>query len=425
MKKLTISALVIGVALLLAVPAMAVDIAWDGAIRVRGYLEKNAPMDDDADDYNAFYDMRMRTNWTLNVTDNLIIRTRWRALNQIGGGNDADANNFDWERAWMSIRSPYGTFEAGRMITQTFGTTYVDNETDIFRLNYITRLADKVTLVVTAQKAGEVDGGFSAAPPAAGGNWQISDNDVDVYGFALVYPTENWSIGSLQVWLRNRAGGADIDRYSANPYFTGKFGNLSLQAEAFFQFGDSQEIDAGERQDGDYKGWTANVEANYDLGVANLMLGGAYATGDDNPTDGDVENAPLSDDWEKFYLLFGSTGDSPAVLGSFGNFSTTGGNPFGYWAVYGGADTNLTESLNVGLSACYLTVLEEPNQVDDEGGVEVNLRANWNIYDNLSYSFIGAYLFAGDFWKDTADALAGDGNSDDPWALFHVLQLSF
>jgi hypothetical protein len=226
----------------------------------------------------------------------------------------------------------------------------------------------------------------------------------------------------LNVWLRQRAGGADADRYSINPYFTGKFGNLSLMAEAGFLFGSADGLEA---DSGDYKAYAFMAEASFDLGVASVMAGGAYVSGDEDPTDGDIENVPLGDDWERFFLLFGSTGDSPAVLGSFGNFSNTGGNPFGFWTLYAGADTNLTESLNVGLSAAYCTVLEEPNQVDDEAGIEVNLRANWNIYDNLTYSFIGAYLFAGDFWEDTADVLAGDGNSDDPWALFHVLQLNF
>jgi hypothetical protein len=404
---------------------MAVDLSWDGALRVRGYLEKGAPMDDGADDYNAFYDMRIRTNWTLDIADNLNIRTRWRALNQTGGGADTDAANFDWERAFMTIRSPYGTFQFGRMGTASFGTTFVDNETDVFRLNYVTKFADKVTFVGTIQKLAETDGGFSAAPPAGGANWQISDNDLDVYGFALVYPTENWTLGSLQVYFRNYTAAQEIDRFSANPYFVGKFGNLGIQAEAIIFFGDSQEGGAG-GPTGDYEAYAINAEANYDIGMANLMGGFAYVTGDDDPADGDIENAPLGDDWEKFFLLFGSTGDSPAVLGSIGNFSNTGGNTSGFWTIYAGADTNLTESFNVGLSAAWCTVNEAGVGLDDDAGIEIDLRGTWQIYDNLSYSFIAAYLMAGDYWEDASAAANGaDGNDDDPWALFHVLQMNF
>jgi hypothetical protein len=414
MKKFTMTALVIGVALLLAAPAMAVDIAWDGHLRVRGYVEKNV-YQDDADDYSAWYDMRMRTNWTLAVSDYLTIRTRWRAMNQVGGGADADATNFDWERAWMSIKTPYGVFEAGKMITKTFGTTFVDNETDIFRLNYVTKLMDKLTLVVTAQKAAEGDQGFT-----------ISDQDVDVYGFALVYPTENWTIGSLQVWLRQRAGGADADRYSANPYFTGKFGNLGLQAEGLFWFGSTDQASApglkAAAEDGDYKAWALNAEATYDLGMASIMLGAAYATGDDDPNDGDIEYVEFGDDWEKTWILFGSTGLLPETIG---NFSTTGGDVNGFWTVYGGADTNITEKLNIGAIVAYAQVLEE-GDFDDKAGIEVNLRATWNIYDNLSYNAIAAMLFSGDYFEDKAAAVdPANSNDDAPWALFHVLQLNF
>jgi len=417
MKKFTMTALVIGVALLLAAPAMAVDIAWDGHLRVRGYLEKNAPMSDTADDYNAFYDMRMRTNWTLTVSDYLSIRTRWRALNQIGGGEDSGSSNFDWERAWMDIKTPYGVFQAGRMITKTFGTSFVDDEDDVFRLNYVTKLMDKVTLVVTAQKAVEGDGGYADTADGTP-NWQISDNDTDVYGFALVYPTENWTIGSLQVYLRSRTGTAHLNRYSANPYFTGKFGNLALQAEGLVYFGDAS-------QDVDYKAYALNGEATYDLGMASIMLGAAYTSGDDDPTDGDEEFMPLGADWEKFYILFGTTGDSPNVLGSIGNFAQAS-NRAGFTTIYGGADTNITEKINVGLSAAWAQANEPAGDLSDDAGIEVDLRVNWNIYDNLTYSFVGAYLMAGDYWKDASEAVNGpDGNDDDPWALFHVLQLNF
>ena len=101
----------------------------------------------------------------------------------------------------MLVQTPYGLFEAGKMITKTFGTSFLDSEDDIFRLNYSTKLADKVVLVVTAQKALEGDGGDDVN--AVGSAWSSADNDIDIYGFALVYPTENWSIGSLQVLLRN------------------------------------------------------------------------------------------------------------------------------------------------------------------------------------------------------------------------------
>ena len=430
MKKLTIAALVIGVALMLAVPAGAVDIAWDGYLRVRGYLEKDATMADQidgrqADSYNAYYDMRWRTNWTLTVNDYLRIRSRWRALNQNGGDNSDNARggaqNFQFERAWMLVQTPYGLFEAGRMITKTFGTTFLDAEDDIYRLNFNTKLADKVVLVLTAQKAAEGDGGDNNPD----NRWTMGDNDTDIYGFALVYPTQNWSIGSLQVLLRSSVPDTgNITRYSANPYFTGKFGNLALQAEGQFYAGDGTDTAAG--KDTKYKAYAFNAEGTYDLGMAAVQLGFAYCSGDKDPTDGDIENLPLGSDWEKFYILFGTTGNMYEDLGGIGNFATDG-NTAGFTTIYGGVTTNLTEQLNVGLSAAWAQANETTGGISDKAGTEVDLRINWTFYDNLTYSVIGAYLFAGDFWKDSAEGVYGVNNVDssNPWALFHALQLNF
>jgi hypothetical protein len=419
MKKLTTIALVIGVALMLAVPAMAIDVTWDGYLRVRGFLAEKAPMSDTADDYNAYYDMKWRTNWTLTVNDYLRIRSRWRALNQVGGGDNSDLSNFEIRRAWMLVQTPYGLFEAGKMITKTFGTGFLDSESSIFRINYSTKIADKVVFVATAQKALEGDGDGAGVT-----GFEQSGDDIDVYGFALVYPTENWSIGSLQVALVNHNNGANSERYSANPYFTGKFGNLALQAEGWIAGGDAGKNAAGDSVD--FKEYAFNAEGTYDLGMAALQLGFAYVSGDDDPDDTDYEATPPGDDWEKFYILFGSTGATPAALGSVGNFSDTGGNLNGYMTVYGGASTNLTEQLNVGLSAAWCQVDQPSEDWADDAGVEVDLRVNWTFYDNLTYSVIGSYLFAGDYWKDASESVNGaDGNDDDPWALFHAIQLNF
>ena len=437
MKKLTIAALVIGVALMIAAPARAVDIAWDGYLRVRGFLEKDATLNDrDADgngnnSYNAYYDMRWRTNWTLTINDYLRIRSRWRALNQNGGTPaSGDADNFQFERAWMLVQTPYGLFEAGKMITQVFGTGFLDNETEVFRLNYSTKIADKVVFVATVQKPNEGDGGDNNPDV----RWNMGDNDVDVYAFALVYPTENWSIGSLQVLLRNAQTEGNVMRYSADPYFIGKFGNLALQAEGQFFLGDGPNTAAGKSTN--YKAYAFNAEGTYDLGMASVQLGFAYCSGDNDPTDGDIENLPLGSDWEKFYILFGTTGNAYEDLGGIGNFATTG-NTAGFTTVYGGVTTNLTEQLNVGLSAAWCQANEPQkftgtnNEFDDAAGVEVDLRINWTFYDNLTYSVIGAYLFSGDYWQDAAKNAAIDAgdessaNDDNPWAIFHAIQLNF
>ena len=419
MKKFTLAAMVLGVALLFAVPAMAVDVALDGYMRASGYLEKAYSGNDTQDSYNAYYDFRWRVNSTVTVSDTLRMRSRTRIFNTVwGSGNDGggESGNIEFERAWMVITTPYGLLEVGKQLTAAFGTAFADSEADAWRIKYTGKFGP-LTTVGVIQKNVERDGGSGTLA-----DYNNSDADNDLYAIALVYPQENWTLGSLQVFIRDDAAGPDTrEQFVVDPFFTGKFGNLSLQAEFRADLGNTA---AG----GDYKGYAFNAEGTYDLGPAAVQLGFAYVTGDDDPTDDDLENGVVGADWEKMYILFGTTGNAgnPGVLYGVGNFASGSGNDDGFWSVYGGADTNLTEKLNVGLMVAYAEALEAPGGISDDAGVEVDVRATWNIYDNLTYTVIGAVLFTGDYYKDYADAqFGGDSNDDAAWSIFHRLQLNF
>lgn len=418
MKKFTLAALVLGLALIFAVPAMAVDVALDGYMRASGYLEKNYPMNDDLDSYNAYYDFRWRVNSTITVSDNLKMRSRTRIFNTVWGNgaddsNDSTLSNIDFERAWMAITTPYGLLEVGKQLTAAFGTSFGDTESDAWRIKYTGKFGG-VTVVGVIQKNVERDGGSGTSD-----DYLLSDDDNDLYAIALVYPTENWTLGSLQVFIRDDSGPDTLKHYVIDPFFTGKFGNLALQAELRADVGDTA-------TGGDFKGYAFNAEATYSLGMANLTGGIAYITGDNDPLDDDNKNGVVGQDWEKLYIMFGTTGNAgqPGVLAGIGNLASGSGNTAGFKGGYLGADTNITEKLNVGLLAGYGVADEEPDGFSDKYGTEVDLRATWQVYDNLTYTFVGAYLFAGDFWKDAADESI-TGNDDKPWALFHRLQLNF
>ncbi len=418
MKKFTMTALVLGVALMFAMPAMAVDVALDGYMRASGYLEKEYPMDDTQDDYNAYYDFRWRVNSTLTVSDNLKMRSRVRIFNTVWGSGETggDEDSMDWERAWMVITTPYGLLEVGKQLTAAFGTSFADSESDAWRIKYTGKFGG-LNVVGVIQKNIERDGGGGTRA-----DFDYSSEDQDLFALAFAYPQENWTIGILNVWIKEANGTSDeeFDRYVIDPFFTGKWGMLSLQGEF--------RADLGDNGPGDFKGYAFNAEGTYDLGMAAVQLGFAWVSGDDDPTDDDNENGVVGADWEKMYILFGTTGDAgnPGVLGSVGNLASGSGNTAGFMAVYGGANTNITEKLNVGIMGAWAEADAAPDGIDDMLGFEVDVTATWQIYDNLTYSFIGAYLFAGDFWKESSEAVnAADGNDENPWALFHRLQLNF
>jgi hypothetical protein len=79
------------------------------------------------------------------------------------------------------------------------------------------------------------------------------------------------------------------------------------------------------------------------------------------------------------------------------------------------------EKLDVKFLVAYAEADETTGGVDDEFGWEYDLFVNYKIYDNLTYSFIAAYLDAGDFWEEAG---IGD-NLENNFHLFNQLSLTF
>ena len=130
------------------------------------------------------------------------------------------------------------------------------------------------------------------------------------------------------------------------------------------------------------------------------------------------------------WLLTGSTDDNTAAsLGGLGNLSATGssaGGPLPEYGVdlyYGSVTVMPMEGLDVGLLIGYAEADDTPSNIDDEYGWEYDLRLNYQIFDNLSYSFIAAYLDAGDFWKEAGNISKSD--FEDNFHLYHALTLKF
>jgi hypothetical protein len=82
------------------------------------------------------------------------------------------------------------------------------------------------------------------------------------------------------------------------------------------------------------------------------------------------------------------------------------------------------ENLDVKLLAAYARADKTPSGVDKSMGMEYDLFLNYRIFDNLTYSFIAAYLDAGAFWRD-ANPLLNRTDLKDNFHLFHQLSLAF
>jgi hypothetical protein len=265
------------------------------------------------------------------------------------------------------------------------------------------------------------------------------------------------------------------------PYFDGKFGPLGVKAELNYAFGDVKYDDpyhvtptdaqfapvlgtgdstliAGylaqgvENSDGNdtKKGnaYAYNVELSYDYTGFTFTAGYAYCSGDADPND-DKEEAfayvEPGEDWQKLAILNGRDYGTLDTLGGMGNLSG-GGKPSwdGYKMFYLGADYTINDQMKVGLLYgkseadkvteedsdratvyAYMETLSGDdfanNDWDKNHGQEYDLTFEWQIFPNLKYNFIAAYLDVGDYWK------RGDDDTDlkNTYLLFHRLTVEF
>ncbi|MDO9565524.1 MAG: porin [Candidatus Desulfaltia sp.] len=437
MKKFTIAALAVCLAFALAAPAMAVDADFTGAYRVRGSYVEHYDLLDTSPSHD-YMDMRLRLQTVFKASDILSVTMRLDALDNKRWG-DADtantgAGNIDLDRVFMTIKAPIGKFDIGRMAGGTFGTTFVDSDSDYDRIKY-TKVIDNLTLLAIYQKNAEKD----YTTPIASGDGTVdspyvyrdaADQDSETYYLAPIYKMENVTAGVLFGFTNNKVtADADAKSYLADPYFVAKFGPLAIQGELFYKWG-TTEYDST-AADKDLKALAYNLEASYSFGPASVMLGYAFASGQD-PNDTDTTGfGGVGNDWEKLFILTTNEVADLSGLGGVGNVSNDGIKKIkvagytdpGAKIIYGGVSFSPLDNLKLGLAVGYATADQLPaGATQDDAGTEYDLTLNWKIYDNLTYTAIAAFLDAGDLYKQ---AVGNDTHFDDTYALFHQLQLTF
>ena len=458
MKKFTIIGLAICLAFALAAPATAVDVDFSGSYYVRGSYTEHWNLDETSAS-NAYMDMRFRLQTVFKVNDILSVTTRFDALDdKVWGDSDMTAtvgfqdvidntkitdnsatipvdtgNNIDFDRAYMTIKAPIGTFSIGRMAKGVWGTSFLDTEDEADRIKYVKKI-DNLTLYAIFQKNAEKD---NARGPA-GTRADQADYDSDTYYLLGKYKMENTTTGLLLAFTNNKTGndgtwgpidilaaGDTADRtqrvYTAIPYFVSKFGPLAIQGELAYKWGET-EYDAAVA-DLDIKKLAYNLEATYNFGPASVMAGYAFVSGDGDPNDDEASAyGGVGDDWGKLFIL--TTTDVGALenLGGQSNLSATG--RFGAKIIYGGANYSPLDNLELGVVVGTADADKlRTGESQDDYGVEYDFTLNWKIYDNLTYSAIAAFLSAGDFYKEQAGT--PDADFEDTYALFHQLELAF
>jgi hypothetical protein len=135
-----------------------------------------------------------------------------------------------------------------------------------------------------------------------------------------------------------------------------------------------------------------------------------FATGDDDPTDGDRDD---------FVLPQGRSYYWAEIMG-YGIFDNTvsNGSPAdgitNVWAANVGFKVKPMDKLTIGADVWYAALVEDDMNGETDLGIEFDVVATYALMDNLKLDLVGAYLLAGDATGD-----------EDPIELGARLSLSF
>lgn len=491
MKKFWIVLLSMGLLAAFSIPAFAIDVKFSGEYRVRGWYDNNpSGLEDDAVSnatatalnaaYTAagaplwtalaknngaersasFYDQRLRIQTDFVVAEGLTLTTRFDALEKKWGGivtpavggagavgrdnysrtyaaGTREDENIEFERAYVTFRSPIGLWIVGYQQFMAFGPDVANSSSSVPGIKYVLPIGN-LALIAAIEKRGESDNGVNI------GAW--SDADQDVYDLGFVYKLGK--IGDLGLMIQHaqaRQGrpaallGLDLgskQTFTAfDPYVRLNLGPVFIEAEGMYLDGKLDwDNDAnaalvppvwgGPLKDADLEEIAAFVHARVDLAPVYFGVYAGYASGDDRNTN-DIEGGlaialRAGSDFKPCLMLFNDDYATQfagtAGVASLGSYMDN----LQFGQLYVGVKP--TPKLDVKASYSYAKANERAidNQKKDYGS-EIDLTASYKIYDNLEYMVGGAYFMTGDWFK------RGQANIkvEDDYMLMHKLTLKF
>jgi hypothetical protein len=201
MKRTMMIAAVIGMALLIAVPASAIETKFSGELRMQGFSHDNVNLSNDSST-DSYYRSRFRLKTVFEINENISVTGQFDALDKYWGKSDDqyfDPNslsyqnvdnddNFDWDTAYATIKTKVGGFLVGRQWNTQFGCFGIGDSTGpVDRILYLLPI-ENFTFIAYAQKYAENDEDPNDA---------ISDADNDKYYAIAIYHGKDIEAGLL------------------------------------------------------------------------------------------------------------------------------------------------------------------------------------------------------------------------------------
>jgi hypothetical protein len=434
---------------------------------------------------HAFFYQRFRLQPSFQIAEGLSMTFRFDAMEKQWGNNNwngaVDDNpqtspatvfvkpprgnqaNFEFERGFITFATGIGVFQVGYQNVDDWGTDFSDYSNTRPRIAFVTK-AGPVEIALTYEKLFESDTAginSTAAYNTTTGYPYYTDADNDTYAMSATYKGKGLEAGLLyKYYVLNtlvnngtvaatnvdRPHGFSSRRNLVSPYLKATFGPVYVEGEAQYWFGKAYQYEAPVTgvADVDLQAYGLYLKGQFNIGPAYVGLLGSYASGDDfadatksktNPGGAGTNFAPaliLMNDALRAWTMR----DSLAASGTAFVSNTIGGaiptaaaptsNKYNsiIYSVYGGF--NPTPKLNVEANLIYATVDKKAlsattEALSDKLGTELDIKATYKIYDNLSYMIGAGYLWAGDYWKGTSATAKIDNN----YLLMNQLTLSF
>lgn len=353
----------------------------------------------------SWWEQEFRMFPILTVNDKITMKAEVRIIDDVmfSGADVPTQEVADFDKLYMEYKSPVGKIRMGRIPWGGFGPAFVSssvrNDGFIWWPSFVAK--PLVGMVVIA-KSDENDAMLVAD----------DDADVDYYDVRLGYKTD--AIDSLLSLAFNDNGSVDdMDWYRLRGYAKGNMGSLYLEGEFDYRFGDN-----GANSDKDELAMYIHGRMN----SGNLTMGALawYLSGNDVNSVDDEGYGQAGNDFNPLLI---ATGDDFGLLNGETNTNSTLVTALGQLAIgaYVAMPVNDKLTLTGVIGAAWAD--EEENAgagADDFYGWEIDVKADYKLLDNLTYSVNLGYFAADDLMT------ANDTTPEDNVLLLaHTLNMTF
>jgi hypothetical protein len=411
----------------------------NGIWNTKAYAVDNYDGYDDTDDSYQYVTQRMRMYFNFIASENLKlvykneIDFQWgdsafKTNRNDGGGLGGDTVNLETKNIYLEfmvpdtpVKATIGlqgvTLHKGWFISDDVSAARFDMNFDPISITTYVALAD-------GTERGDTDSSNDDWQIVASGAYKAENMDARLtFGYERLPNSE----------AGNEPDGTTTDEPDSNDLFLvmGEFG-MSFDMFSFFVIAGKNfgEIDDGPT-DRNYDGYMFNAGANFALDMATIRAQFIFASGDD---EGDFDDDFQQMNGQTFswseLMSDGYTYDFNPKNNQIGGSN----HPSNMYAVNVGADFKPTDTTTIKLDAYYIGMVEDrtiAGEDEDEIGVEIDARLTQKIYDTLSLTVIGAYLFAEDGYgvyngdPDATGVTQASGSGDDAWQVGIGLDFKF